>query len=94
MVQAEVEWTEEAIGQLEAIRAYISISDPGAADRIARRLKEAGQSLGYFPNRGRRGTRGARELPVVPLYMIKYRVEDDQVFILSIRHGRQRPPED
>jgi plasmid stabilization system protein ParE len=94
MVQAEVEWTEEALGQLAAIHAYIERNDPGAADRVARRLKAAAEALSDFPNRGRPGKEGARELPTVAPYIIEYRVSGKQVFIRRIRHGRQLPPED
>ena len=94
MVQAEVEWTEEALGQLAAIHAYIERNDPGAADRVARRLKAAAEALSDFPNRGRPGKEGARELPTVAPYIIEYRVSGKQVFIRRIRHGRQPPPED
>jgi plasmid stabilization system protein ParE len=94
MVQAEVEWAEEALSHLETIRRYIAYSDPQAADRMARRLWAAGESLASFPNRGRPRANGTRELPSIPPYIIAYEVIGGRVLILRIRHGRQLPPED
>jgi len=48
---ARVVWTREALANLELIRAYIQQFDPGAAQRMARRLIEAGDSLRTFPQR-------------------------------------------
>jgi len=94
MVQAGVEWAEEALAHLETIRRYIAYTDPRAADRVARRLWMAAESLALFPNRGRPCVNGTRELPSIAPYIISYEVDDARVLILRIRHGRQRPPVD
>jgi addiction module RelE/StbE family toxin len=94
MVQAEVEWTEEALGQLADIHAYIERHNPGAADRVATRLRAAADALSDFPSRGRPAKGGARELPTVPPYIIEYRVVEERVLIRRIRHGRQQPPQE
>jgi len=86
---ARVVWTREALANLELIRAYIQQFNPGAAQRMARRLIEAGDSLRTFPERGRPVANGRRELPTVPPYIIRYRVEGEDVLILRIRHGRE-----
>jgi plasmid stabilization system protein ParE len=81
----------QALRNLEAARTYITEFNPAAADRMARRLVDAGESLAEFPNRGRPASRGHRELALVPPYVIRYRVEGEKVFITGIKHGRQRP---
>jgi len=60
--------------------------------RLAERLSAAGDSLSFFPDRGRpvRGT-GLRELTVVYPYIIRYRITADHVRILRVRHGARRP---
>lgn len=88
---ARVVWLEEAVDQLERIGAYVRVFDPRAADRLATRLFTAAESLIDFPNRGRLASGGKRELPTVPPYIIRYRVEGEIVLILGIRHGAQRP---
>jgi plasmid stabilization system protein ParE len=86
-------WTDEALGELEAIRDYIAESDAHAAERVRIELSAAGESLDQFPHRGAqvRGT-GLRRIFRWE-YVIRYRVieEDDVVLIVSVRHGRRRP---
>ena len=87
---AEVIWLDTATARLEEIASYITQFDERAADRFQLRLKRAGDSLAIFPERGRLAARGRRELVSVRPYIITYRVLADTVFILTIRHGRQR----
>ena len=87
---AEIAWTARALAKIDAIKEHIEPFDPAAAERIAARLLKAGESLAYFPNRGRPGPKGTRELSVVPPYIIRYRVRGDVVTIVTVKHGRQR----
>ncbi len=48
---------------------------------------EAGDSLGYFPHRGRTIAPNVRELTVVHPYIIRYCIADEAVFVLRVRHG-------
>jgi plasmid stabilization system protein ParE len=84
---AQILWTEEAVEHLEAIVTYVSICDPAAAQRLGRRLIELANSLAEFPHRGRDAGNGRREMTVVRPYVLRYRVEGDDVLILRIRHG-------
>ncbi len=69
--------------------------DPDSADRLATRLYEAGDSLEYFPRRGRPTSDGVRQLPSIRPYILEYRVsQEGEVIILRVRHGRQRPSEE
>lgn len=87
---ARVIWTRRAIGNLEAIRSYIGQLSPLAAQRMALRLKSAGESLKDQPMRGR--SAGARrELTTIPPYLIRYRIDGEQVTILEVRHGARQP---
>ena len=89
---AEVVWLSSALQQIADQVSYIAQFDPIAAEDIGERLKAAGKSPDTFPNRGRPGRRtGRRELVTVPPYVLEYQVRGDQVVILSVRHGRQRP---
>ena len=87
---ALVVWTSGALAEPELIRAYIAIFDPAAANRLTHRLREAGESLRDFPNRGRPAGNGKRELPSIRPYIIRYAVRGDRVFILAVKHGAQR----
>lgn len=88
---ARVVWLEEAVDQLDRIVSYVRAFDPRSADRLSNRLVAAAMALTDFPNRGRPAAGGKRELPAVPPYIIRYRVENENVLILGIRHGAQRP---
>ena len=88
---AEVIWRNEALADLDDVIAYISQFDPDAADGIGEKLFALGESLADFPRRGRPASDGTRELVTVPPFVLGYEVAEGRVFILSIRHGRQRP---
>ena len=88
----QVDWTREAVANLDAIRSYIAYFDPGAAERLTARLHAAGQSLADFPGRGRPGGQGTRELATIPPYVLIYEVRDSRVLILAVRHGRRLRP--
>lgn len=85
-----INWTREALGQIDLIRAYIGQFDPAAADRLATRLIGAGESLRDFPHRGRTGREGTRELAIIPPYVVIYEVRGNAVNVLSIKHGAQQ----
>jgi toxin ParE1/3/4 len=83
----KIVWTDEAVEHLEAIVTYVSVHDPAAAERLARRLIELADSLAEFPDRGRDAGDGKREMTTVWPYILRYRVERERVVILRIRHG-------
>jgi toxin ParE1/3/4 len=80
-------WSAEARNNLRSIFSYVSAFNTSAAARLARRLQTAADSLAEHPERGRETPRGLRELAVIHPYLIRYRVRDDAIIILRIRHG-------
>jgi len=87
-----VVWTRTALRGIARAYDYLLQFNPGAAMQMADALRAAGDSLERFPHRGRlvRGT-GMRELVSVSPYIIRYRVEGDEVRILRVRHSARRP---
>lgn len=83
----KIVWTDEAVGHLEAIVAYISAFNPATASRFGERLIAVADSLAEFPDRGRDAGDGRREMTTVRPYVLRYRVEADRVIILRIRHS-------
>ncbi len=81
-------WTSSALADLEGIRRYISNFNPDAAQSMAARIIETGNSLAAFPYRGR-SVSGAqlRETTLAYPYIIRYRVEPERVIVLRVRHG-------
>jgi toxin ParE1/3/4 len=82
-----VVWTAEARDNLRGIFGYVSAFNASAAFRLAGRLQIAADSLAEHPERGREAPRGLRELAAIHPYLIRYRIQDDAVIILRIRHG-------
>ena len=80
-------WTDEAVGHLEAIVAYIAAFNPTAANRFGERLIAVADSLAEFPDRGRDVGDGRREMTTVRPYVLRYRVDDERVIVLRIRHA-------
>lgn len=87
----EVNWTEPALHDVAAIEAYVARFNPYAATDLVRALIEAADGLQSFPHRGRSAGMNRRELTVIWPYVIRYRIAPDAVYILRIRHGRQKP---
>lgn len=88
-------WSEPAIRDLSAVRAYIARDRPGAAAAQVALVLGAAAALAQFPQAGRPGRRaGTREL-VVPRtpFVVPYRVRGETIEILRVLHGRQRWPD-
>lgn len=88
-------WTELAVADLRAARAYIARDKPSAADKQVERILIAVQGLLGFPESGRPGRRtGTRELVVGKTpYIVPYRVRGETIEVLRVMHGRQIWPE-
>lgn len=85
-----VNFTAAAIGDLTAIRRHIAADNPYAAKNMADRLIAACDGLMSFPLRGRlSATPPIRELTTVKPYIIAYRVNEPDIFILRIWHAAQ-----
>jgi len=88
-------WTEPAVRDLAAARAYIARHNPAAADRQVERVIAAVGSLLHFPELGRPGRRaGTRELIIARTpYIVAYRLNAEAIEILRVVHSRQRWPD-
>ena len=80
-------WTDDAVANLEAIFAYVSAFNPSTAGALAERLIAVADSVAAFPHRGRDVGDWRREMTTVWPYVLRYRVVDDTVIILRVRHG-------
>ncbi|WP_431859360.1 type II toxin-antitoxin system RelE/ParE family toxin [Azospirillum sp.] len=84
-------WAPAALRDINLIYTYVMAFNPGAAMHLAERLLSTGESLGELPERGRPIGRGRRELLIVWPYIIRYRIDGDEVRIMRVRHGRRMP---
>ncbi len=88
---ASVEWSDQALEEVDLIVAYIELFNPAAAKRVAARLLALGDSLSDFPRRGRPAEDGLRELTTVSPYILRYETDGERVSILAVRHGARLP---
>ena len=93
----KVRLSGSARAYLRAETAYLRQFSPRAAKAFVERIKEATSNLARFPALGR----GIGHLPIPGMhrlvmgdYVIDYEPAEDEILILSIRHGRQQPPEE
>jgi toxin ParE1/3/4 len=88
-----IEWTEQAIQQLDQARDYIALSNSEeVAARIATLIVTAIQQLSSFPMSGRSGRiPGTRELVISNTpFIAAYAVNRDRIVILALYHGAQQ----
>lgn len=86
-----VVWQADAQTDIIEILAYIAADNPSAAKRVVGKLRDAGDSLAHFPERGRLGRiLGTRELAITRPYIIVYEIlPDASVAILRVWHAAQ-----
>jgi addiction module RelE/StbE family toxin len=91
-----IRWTDQAIADLAAIRAFIQQDSPHYASVVVARLIRAVARLRDFPQSGRvvpEFERSAvREIVERPYRIIYRLVRDDEVHILTGHHAAKRLP--
>jgi toxin ParE1/3/4 len=91
-----LEWTEQALRQLDHAHDYISLSNSeDVAARITTQIVASIQQLTAFPMSGRSGRiPNTRELVVSNTpFIAAYTIDHDRIVILAIYHGAQQWPE-
>lgn len=87
-----VNWSPEALDDVDAIAAYIAKDSPFYASAVVQKLLATAQSLGTFPYMGaivpEVGEPEFRERFVYS-YRLIYRVTAEQVLIVAVIHGRR-----
>jgi len=88
----KVIWTELAVEKLEEYADYIALDKPTAALKWAESIQESANNLADFPKMGRQvpeiRRKDIREV-IKGNYRIIYRIEENYVSILTIRHTKQ-----
>lgn len=94
----QVRWTEYAASQLDEIVDALLDRSPGLAQRVTWRILDRVGALADLPWSGppwRVAADSTIRRLVVDDHVVIYRVvtAEDTVFVLAVRHGRQRPPD-
>jgi toxin ParE1/3/4 len=86
-------WLPEAVHDLVRLRAFIGEKNPGAAQRAARRIREAAAVLRERPELGRVVEGEEFRDLVAPFgggaYVLRYRIDDDAVVVARVWHSRE-----
>jgi len=87
----QVEWSDEALTDRDAIVNYLLPRNAHAAKRILLRLIDATTDLALFPYMGREGMDDTREWVIVHPYVLLYEVDEIAkiVRILRVWHTSQ-----
>lgn len=83
-------WTRQALARLDSIAAYIARDNPARATSFVRELRDKTNILRErLPGRPGR-VYGTRELVLHKHYIAVYRVQGDEVHILTLFHTAQK----
>jgi plasmid stabilization system protein ParE len=88
-----ITWTPIAFAQAEEIAEQIALDNPLAAEKWLDSLFEGVERLSSFPESGKWvpeiPRREIREI-IYGHYRVIYRIREEDISILSVRHGRRR----
>ena len=87
-----VEWSPEAVEDLESIAAYIERDSPNYASAVVARIVEIAGSLPEFPEMGRMVPEledSAVRERFVYSYRLIYRIEEHRLLVVAVIHGRR-----
>jgi toxin ParE1/3/4 len=89
----KVRYTLRAFAERERIFEYLDARNPKAARAIVGLIKQRIEQLGDQPYKGRGTNRpGIYMLWITPYrYRVFYRIDDDEVVVIHIRHTSRRP---
>ena len=89
----KVAWSYVALGNLIEANKYISSENPEAARKVINDIYDTGNKIKVFPEKGRIvpeiRRKNVREVFCFE-YRIIYRIETRRIFILTVRHMKQR----
>ena len=90
-----INWLEDAIYDLQALRHYIAQDSIIAANSVVKKILDNIQLLSEHPGMGRQGRiLNTRELIISnTLYIIPYRVKNKKIEILRVFHCAREWPE-
>jgi toxin ParE1/3/4 len=91
-----VEWSDEALGDLVSLQAYVAKDSPAAAKKTALFILESVEkNLPDHPQMGRPGrVVGTRELVISGTpYIVPYRLTSGVIEVLRVYHGARKWPD-
>ena len=90
----KVVYTEDALGDLDAIADWLLVHYPAAAPTIEQRIRSVIAHIARWPESARRSATRSN-VRVTPVgrypYKVFYRISDDTIEILHIHHAARQP---
>ncbi len=89
-------WTEKAIADIQALRAYVELDKPHAAKKLALKIiAMVEEDLILQPGMGRPGRKtGTKELIITGTpYLVPYRIRNNCLEVLRVLHGSMKWPQ-
>ncbi len=87
----KIQWTPNALQDLEHIRQYLADNvDDATMLSEARKIWESCQRLKQFPDSGRPGRVPMTREIIAPPYVIPYRIKKGVIEILTMFHSSQK----
>jgi toxin ParE1/3/4 len=93
----KVIYTETALGDLDNILTYLGSNFPTVTAAFVDRIRAIEQRIGRWPESGQEVEQrtGVRVVPLIRFpYKVFYRVSEEAVEILHIRHAARQDPGD
>jgi toxin ParE1/3/4 len=88
-----IHWTKRAVRNLESVLDYIARDNELAAIKFRDFIIDKVAVLEQHPHMGRTcDVQGARELVIHENYIVVYRVRNESLEVLRIRHARRKFP--
>lgn len=90
----KIRYTPRAVNDIIAIADYLSERSPAGARAVEAAIRRTVELLGEFSGSGRVLTQRphVRVMPVARYpYLVFYKVSDDVLLILHVRHGARAP---
>ncbi len=90
----KVEWSQDALADLDRFAAFLHYQHPSLAPRVAHEIKAKAQILADLPQAGRplAGREEYRQIVLAVLnarYVFHYRYDGQRLVILRVFHGRE-----
>ncbi len=93
----KIVWSSVAVDRVSEIAGYIAQDNPAAAESWIETVFQKMEELKAFPENGRvvpeTNNKTIREL-IYGNYRIIYRLEEERISVLTVRHGKQILPVD
>ena len=96
MTRPPIEWTEQAVRQLDQAHDYIALSNSKeVADRITTQIVTTVQQLATCPISSRSGRVPSTRALVISNtpFIAAYAIDHDRIVVLALYHGAQQWPE-